>query len=69
MQKAQNNQYDGDNDQRMDPTAGLREAWADATTEKAEQPQDYQNYDDCPYHKISPFELDATWLKDRVAFD
>jgi hypothetical protein len=26
MQQAQNNQYDDDNDQRMDPTAGLREA-------------------------------------------
>jgi hypothetical protein len=56
MQKCQNNQYDGDDDQDMDPTAGFREAWADSPAEKAEQPQYYQDYDDSPQHEISPFE-------------
>jgi hypothetical protein len=40
MQKGQNNQYDGNNDQGMDPTAGLREPWTDSAAEKAQQPQD-----------------------------
>jgi hypothetical protein len=35
----QYDEYDGDNDQRVNPSAGLREAWADVSTEKAEQPQ------------------------------
>jgi len=38
--QAQYDEYDDDNDQNMDPTACLREAWAYITTEKAEQPQD-----------------------------
>jgi hypothetical protein len=52
----QDDEYDGDNDQNMDPTAGFREAWTDSPTEKAEQPQDEQNYDDSPQHEVSPFE-------------
>jgi len=32
---------DGNNDQSVNPTACLREAWIYASTEKAEQPQDY----------------------------
>jgi len=52
----QYDEYDGDNDQCMDPTAGLREAWADSATEKAEQPQDDQDYNDSPQHEVSPFE-------------
>lgn len=40
-QQVQYDEYDGDNDQSMDPAARLREAWADVPTEKAEQPQDY----------------------------
>jgi len=56
MQQVQYDEYDGDNDQRMDPTAGLWEPWADIPTEKAEQPQDDKNYDDSPQHEISPFE-------------
>jgi hypothetical protein len=47
---------DGDNDQNVNPTASLREARIYSPTEKAEQPQDYQNYDDRPQHEISPFE-------------
>jgi hypothetical protein len=46
---------DGNNDQSMNPTTCLREAGTYITTEKAEQPQDYQNDDDSPQHEISPF--------------
>ena len=58
MQKIQYDQYDGDNDQNMDPTSGFREARTDPPTEKAKQPQDYENYNDNPKqrHEISPFE-------------
>jgi len=38
--QSQNDEDDDDNDQNMDPTACLREAWANPSTEKAEQPQD-----------------------------
>jgi len=54
-QHAQYDEYDGDNDQNMDPTACLREAGADVPAEKAKKPQDDQNYDDSPQHEISPF--------------
>jgi hypothetical protein len=47
---------DGDNDQSVDPTAGARESWTYVPTEKAKQPQDYQNHNDCPQHGLSPFE-------------
>ena len=40
MKEAQYDEYDGDNDQCMDPAAGLREPWIDVPAEKAEQPQD-----------------------------
>jgi hypothetical protein len=56
MQKAQNDENDGDNDQNVDPTACLRESWTYVPTEKAKQPQDEQNHDDSPQHEISPFE-------------
>jgi len=39
-QHAQYDEYYGDNDQSMDPTACLRETWTDVPTEKAKQPQD-----------------------------
>jgi hypothetical protein len=39
----------------VNPIAGAREVWNYVSTEKAEQPQDYQNYDDSPQHEISPF--------------
>jgi hypothetical protein len=55
MKQVQYDEYDGDNDQNMNPTAGLREPWADVPTEKAKQPQNDYNYDDSPQHKISPF--------------
>jgi hypothetical protein len=38
MQEVQDHQDDHNNDQNMDPPAGLREAWADPPAEKAEQP-------------------------------
>jgi len=37
----QYDEYDGDDDQNMDPTAGFRKSWAYVRTKKAEQPQDY----------------------------
>ena len=40
-QQVQNDEEDGNSEQRMDPTACLREAWTDVRTQKAEQPQDY----------------------------
>jgi hypothetical protein len=38
--KVQDDEYDGDNDQNVNPTACFREAWTDPPTEKPEQPQD-----------------------------
>jgi hypothetical protein len=55
MQQAQNNQNDNNNDQRMDPAAGSRKSWADSAAEKAQQPQNKQDYDNGPNHEISPF--------------
>jgi hypothetical protein len=40
----------------VNPIARARESWTYVPTEKAEQPQDYQNYDNGPQHEISPFE-------------
>jgi hypothetical protein len=37
----QYDEYDGDNDQSVDPIAGGRDAWTYVPTEKAEQPQYY----------------------------
>jgi hypothetical protein len=54
--EVQYDEYDGDNDQSMNPTACFREAWTNVPAEKAEQPQDYQNHDDSPQHEISPFD-------------
>jgi hypothetical protein len=54
-QQVQYDKYDGNYEQGMNPTACLREAWNYASTEKAEQPQDHQNYDNSPQHEISPF--------------
>ncbi len=41
----------------MDPTACFRKAWADVSTQKTEQPQDDENYDDSPKHEITPFDV------------
>jgi hypothetical protein len=54
----QYDKYDDDYDQNVNPAAGSREAGTDVRTEKAEQPQDEQDDDDCPQHEISPLE----WL-------
>jgi hypothetical protein len=40
-QQVQNDKYDRDNEQSVDPTACFWEAWTYVPTEKAEQPQDY----------------------------
>lgn len=45
----------------MDPTACPRKAWADVPTQKAEQPEDDENYDDCPKHEITPFDVLAEY--------
>ena len=56
MKEVQNNEYYGDNDQRVNPTACARESWAYVPAKKAKQPQYYKNYDDEPdkRHEISP---------------
>jgi hypothetical protein len=53
--EVQYDENDGDNEQSMNPIPGAREAWTYVPTEKAEQPQDYQNHDNSP-HEISPFD-------------
>jgi hypothetical protein len=56
VKQGQYDEYDGDNDQKMDPTAGARKAWAYVPAQKAKQPQYDQNDNDSPQHEISPFE-------------
>jgi hypothetical protein len=51
----QYDEYDGDNDQNVNPTAGTREPWAYVPTKEAKQPQYKENYDDSPQHDVSPF--------------
>jgi hypothetical protein len=46
--QVQYDEYDGYNDQSVDPIAGARETWADVPAEKTEQPQDDKNDDDSP---------------------
>ena len=36
--QVQYDEYDGDDDQSVNPTACLRETWANSPSEKAEQP-------------------------------
>jgi hypothetical protein len=50
----QYDEYDGDDDQNVDPIANAREAWTDVPTEKAEQPQYDENHDDSPQHERPP---------------
>jgi hypothetical protein len=52
----QDNKYYGDNNQNVNPIAGLGKTGTDPPAEKAQQPQDEQNYYDGPQHEISPFE-------------
>jgi hypothetical protein len=52
--EVQDDEYDGNDDQRVDPTSGSRESWADIPAEKAEKPQYYQDDDDSPQHEIFP---------------
>jgi hypothetical protein len=53
----QDDEYDGDHDQKVNPTADFREPRADVPAEKSKQPKDYENYDDGPQHGIPPFKL------------
>jgi hypothetical protein len=48
VKQVQDHEDDRNNDQSVNPTSGFREAWTDVPTEIAEQPQDYQYYDDDP---------------------
>jgi hypothetical protein len=54
IKQLQHDEDQGNYEQRVNPIAGLRETWANVPTEKAEQPQNYQNHDYSP-HEISPF--------------
>jgi hypothetical protein len=40
-EESQYHEDDNDDDQNMDPTAGLRETWKYVSTKKAKQPKDY----------------------------
>jgi hypothetical protein len=53
--EVQDDENNGDNDQSMNPTASAWEAWTYVPTEKAKQPQDYENYNDSPQHEIFSF--------------
>jgi hypothetical protein len=55
-QESQNDEDDGNHQQGMNPTTGLREARADVSTEKAKQPEDEQDNNNGPQHEISPFQ-------------
>jgi hypothetical protein len=57
--EVQDDEDDSNNDQDVNPTANLRKVWADPAAEKAEQPQDNQDYDNGPQHDISPFECSS----------
>jgi hypothetical protein len=52
--QVQDDQYNSNHEQGMDPIAGLRDSLADILAKKAQHPQNDQNYDDCPQHEISP---------------
>jgi hypothetical protein len=41
VKQAQYDEYYRDDEQGMDPTAGVREAWTDALPEETERPQDH----------------------------
>jgi hypothetical protein len=48
--KVQDDEDYNDYDQNVNPIARTRKAWTDILTEEAEQPQNYQNNNDCPQH-------------------
>ena len=52
--QVQYDEYDGENDQNVNPAAGAREPWTNVRTEEAEQPQHYEYHDDGPQHAIPP---------------
>jgi hypothetical protein len=52
----QYDQYDRDNDQRVNGVAGFGESGIYTWTKSTEQPQHDQDYDDSPHHEISPIE-------------
>jgi hypothetical protein len=53
----QQDEYDGDNDQNVNPAAGARKAWTDVPAEKAKQPKYDKNHNNCPQHEISPLSM------------
>jgi hypothetical protein len=56
MEQVQDDEYDDNDDQDVDPIAGFGEAMKYIPSKSAKQPQDQQNNDDSPQHEISPFE-------------
>jgi len=56
VKQSQYDEDDGNNDQNMDPTTKLWESWTDSPTKETEQPKNKQDNNNCPQHKISPFE-------------
>jgi hypothetical protein len=48
----QHDEDDGDNKQGVNPIACAWDLWADVLAEKAKQPEDDENNDDCPQHEI-----------------
>jgi len=53
----QDEEYDSDDEQRMNKVASFGDCGTKSRTEKAEQPQHDQDHDDNPQHEISPFRL------------
>jgi len=53
-QQVQNDQYDGDDDQCVNPITGAREIWTDIPPKEAEQPKHNQDDDDGPKHDVTP---------------
>jgi hypothetical protein len=41
MEEAQDDKYDRQDDQNMNPITGFREVWTDIPAESTERPQDY----------------------------
>jgi hypothetical protein len=57
MEKGQNYQYYGDDDQGMDPASAIWSVVIPGTSaEETQQPENKQDYDNGPQHEIAPFE-------------
>jgi hypothetical protein len=51
----QNEKYEGNHNQCVNPIPGAGNTWANVPAKKAKQPQDEQDYDERPQHEIDPF--------------